>query len=82
MKAKIIKIQEKASRYGKYFYYIFFKDESGKSSRTCIYPQYRNYARWQGIIERFFKSEGEVWVEGLNLKGERLVDADSLVGII
>ena len=77
IKAKIIKIEEKTSRCGGIFYYVFFKNTEGKSFRTCIFPRCGNYKRWQPIIEKFFKNDGELWLDGLVLKGKGLIDADS-----
>ena len=79
MRAKIVKIEEKDSKYGGFFYFIFFKGEDGKSYRTCVYPRYGNFKRWQPVINDFTKDGiKEIWLDGLVKKGERLIDADSL----
>lgn len=78
MRAKIIKVVEKDSRYGGCFYYIFFKGEDGKNYKSCVYPQCGNYKRWAEIIQRYLKEPAEIWLRGLVLKGEKLIDADSL----
>ena len=41
--ATITKIKNLKSKYGKKFYYVFFKYEAGKNYKTCIYPNMRNY---------------------------------------
>lgn len=76
MKAKIIKVNEQKSFLGQSFYYLFFKGEDGRSYRTCAYPQFGNYPRWQKFIE-LYRQGREVWLEGLNLKSKNLIDADS-----
>jgi len=78
MKAKIIKIKEVSSRYGGICYAIFFKTDGGRSLRTWVGQSYGNFKRWWPVIELFSKSPGEVWLDGLSLKGDRLIDADSL----
>ena len=88
MKAKILKIESKPSKYSRDlpFYYIFLKSDTGKSYRTCASPIYRNYPRWKGIVEHFNNAkQEEVWLGGLmtkTVKGEEIVDADSLVVIM
>jgi len=82
MKAKITKIQEKPSKYGGMFYYVFFKsdDPPPNSFKTCIYPQNANFQRWLEPIRAYFTGQ-EVWLDNLILKGnrqKRLIDADSL----
>lgn len=76
MKAKILKIERKPSRYGGWFYYAFFKGEDGRSYRSCIYPNCGNYARWRSVIENYKENE-EVWLSNLVLRGKGLIDADS-----
>jgi len=71
MKATLVKIQKKPSRYGGYFFYVFFKTKSGKSYYSCIYPKMRNYKVWKAYLR-----EGIV-LSGLHIKSGRLVDADS-----
>ena len=76
MKAKIIKVNEQKSFLGQSFYYLFFKSIEGKSYRTCAYPQFGNYPRWHKFIQKHQAGQ-EVWLDGLNLKGKNLIDADS-----
>jgi len=79
MKAKITKIDEKPSKFGGLFYFIFFKLEDGHSAKTCIYPNYGNARRWLPEIGKWkaaLKEGREVWLDGLMLRGN-LVDADS-----
>jgi hypothetical protein len=71
MKATITKIEKKASRYGGYFFYAFFKDEKGKSYYTCLYPKMRNYVNWKPYMKEGTK------LKNLRVKKGRLLDADS-----
>lgn len=71
MKATLLKIQKQASRMGGHFYYAFFKGEDGKSYRTCLYPQYGNFKRWEGFL-----TKQNVVLDNLQMKG-KLIDADS-----
>lgn len=71
MKATLVKLQKKPSRYGGWFYYAFFKAKNGKSYYSCIYPKMRNYATWKPYLR-----EGIV-LSGLRIKSGRLIDADS-----
>jgi hypothetical protein len=82
MKAKVLKIKEISSRYGGICYAIFFKTDGGRSLRTWVAQNYGNFKRWWPVIDSFFKSSGEIWLDGLSLKGDRLVDADSLFTIV
>jgi len=82
MKAKIIKIKEVSSRSGRICYAIFFKTEGGRSLRTWVSKEYRNFTRWQPVVCSFFTNPKEIWLDGLSLKGDRLVDADSLFTIV
>ena len=79
MMLQAIKVEEKESRYGGKFYYLFFKDPNAaqgtRSFRTCIYPQYGNFRRWQPVVEAVKRGE-EVLLINLCKRG-RLVDADS-----
>lgn len=76
MRAKIISIEKYPSRHGGVFYYVFFSDMAGHSYRTCLYPACRNWQRWRVVVEKF--NQGcEIWLDGLKLKKEGLVDADS-----
>lgn len=75
MKAKITKIQKKPSRYGGFFYHVFFSD-GDKSYYSYIYPKMRNFARWKKVLE-----EGIV-LTGLKVMENRLVDADSRFTVV
>ena len=57
MKAKIIGFEKRDSKYGGHFFYIFFKDEDGKSYRTCADPKCRNFNRWMKLMP----TDKEVW---------------------
>ena len=71
MKATLLKTQETTSKFGGKFYYAFFKDALGKSYRSCLYPNYGNFARWRSFIGK----QGII-LDGLIAKGT-MVDADS-----
>ena len=72
MMLTVLKIEERRSKFGGIFYYLFAKDEQGKSYRTCLYPQYGNFRRWRTIIQ---KGTGTV-IDNVICKGQ-LIDADS-----
>ena len=80
MKAKIVKIREEDSRHGGRVYHIFFKTENGKSLRTYVYKNCRNYNRWAGIIQRYLEKQTEIWIKNFLILNEKkkLIDADSL----
>ncbi len=71
MRATLLKTQEGTSKYGGKFYYAFFKSESGKSYRSCLYPNCGNFKRWAGFIGR-----KEVILDNL-VEKENIIDADS-----
>ena len=73
-------IKERESKYGGRFYYVYFKEyESGKSYKTCLSPNYRNYKNWRSLIESF--KDKVVEVENARANGN-LIDADSTPKII
>ena len=79
MIATIIKIQKKSSRYGGFFFYVFFKSvDNKKSYYSCLYPKMRNFARWKQVMD--------VGVTLSNLKlckdKTNLIDADSKFQIV
>lgn len=78
MKAKITKVQKNKSKFGGDFFYVFFKDEAGKSYKTCLYPKYHNFARWDKIVKECVAARElpEVWLDNLLAAGN-LVNADS-----
>ena len=77
MEARIMKVDEKRSRYGGNFYYVFFKDLStGKSMRTCIDPKMGNYRRWHGFLEPGIVLGNLRTI--IRRNGSELIDADSL----
>jgi hypothetical protein len=49
----VLKIEQKPSRFGGKFWYVFLKTDTGKSFRTCIYPNFGNYKRcgWDKVIQ-------------------------------
>lgn len=70
MRAEITGIEKRTSKYGGFFYYVFFRGD-GKSFRSCLDPKCQNFGRWEKLLK-----VGNV-IEGLELKGPGLVDADS-----
>lgn len=74
MRALITKVEEKPSKFGGVFYYCFLKSDKGKSYKTCLYPNFRNFGRWKSVIEK--ARQEEVWLTGL-IERNGLVDADS-----
>lgn len=77
MIAKIIKIQKKASRYGGFFYHVFFKG-GGQSYFSYIYPKMRNFARWKKVLKVGFMLSGLRVMD----KNKRLIDADSRFSVV
>ena len=77
MQARIMKVDEKRSKYGGIFYYVFFKDtETGQSIRSCIDPKMGNYKRWHEFL-----APGVVLGNLRTITrrdGSTLIDADSL----
>jgi hypothetical protein len=71
MRATLLKTEWHKSNMGGDFAYLFFKCEDGKSRRSCLYPRYGNFKRWQE-----FMGKTGVILENLNIKGN-LIDADS-----
>jgi hypothetical protein len=72
MKATLLRIEKHPSKFGKEFYYFFFKCADGKSRRSCIYPTYGNFQRWKHLINTVLPIE----LDNLLMKGN-LIDADS-----
>ena len=81
MRAKVIKIVERPSKYGSRFYYMFFKSEDGKSFRTCLSPVCNNFARWRKVIDDCSAGK-EVLLDKLTVLGKGLIDADSVFKIM
>jgi len=74
MIATITKIQKKRSRYGGYFFYVFFTSADNKKSYySCLYPKMRNFARWKKIMDIGTTLTNLKLVKGK----DKLVDADS-----
>ena len=76
MRAKIIKFEEQPSKHGGIFYYLFMADGQGRSYRTCLYPAYRNFKRWEPVLEAF-RAGKEIWLDGLIERSKGFVNADS-----
>ena len=76
MRAQITSFKQQQSKYGDTFFYVFFKDQNGKSFRSCIYQNMRNFAKWKNVLKN-----GMV-LDNLTLKDKGLIDADSQFHII
>ena len=83
MIAKILKYDKHPSKHGGDFYYIFFKDKTGKSAKTCAATNMRNFNRWKQVLWAFDRAgeNEEVWLKGLVWKNKtnKLISADSLI---
>lgn len=77
MELVILKMSDwKPSKHGNMYRFLFMKDEkTGKSYRTCIFKDMRNYSRWVNLME-----VGNV-IAGCRSRGAKsnLIDADSQV---
>ena len=73
-------IQERPSKHGGIFYYMFFTNENGESLRVNAYPKLRNFRNWKPFLTT---TRGAV-VGGLKkLKGyDNLIDGNSRPVII
>lgn len=70
MKAEVTKIETKKSHRGGYFKYVFFKSlVDGKSYRSCISDEFRNYKYWVNV------KVGQI-LDNLIVR-DKIVDADS-----
>ena len=76
MTAQITSYKTQQSKYGDTFYYVFFKDDQGKSLRSCIYQNMRNFIKWKNVLQ-----SGMV-LSNLKLKRKGLIDADSNFNIV
>tara|TARA_R100000278_G_C5475538_1_gene166296 strand:+ start:185 stop:484 length:300 start_codon:yes stop_codon:yes gene_type:complete len=76
MKLQITSFKKQKSKYGDTFFYVFFKDQDGKSLRSCIYQNMRNFAKWKNVL-----IPGMV-LSNISLKQKGLVDADSHFNIV
>lgn len=73
---------EKPSKNGGVYQYVFFRLEDNSSARTHIVKGFRNYARWLPIMQAFKNNpQKEVVVKGLVLKSKGTINADSMVAI-
>lgn len=75
MELTILKVSPlRPSKYGKKYRYVFMKDEKeGRSYKTVLFEDMRNYQRWQHLLE-----PGNV-IAGCRVKKGNLIDADSQV---
>lgn len=84
---ELLKIDKHASRYGGYFYYLFFKDKAaGKSYKTCVADNCRNFSKWAFIIyakdqDGNFKMIGRLF-GNMYTKSEKLINADSMPELV
>lgn len=78
--AKTLRITKTSSKYGGSFFYLFLKGVDGKSYRTCLYPNCRNFSRWRRII-KMAENNKEIWLTGLRERKKGLIDADSKMEI-
>lgn len=60
---------------------MFLRLDNGKSARTYIDPQNKNSKRWKEIVSRVDNGK-EVEIQGVIMKRNDLVNADSFVEII
>lgn len=75
MELTILKVTDwKTSKHGGRYKYVFMKDEAtGKSYKTCVFENMRNYQRWNSIIQ-----PGNL-IAGCRVRKGNLIDADSQV---
>lgn len=71
--AIITKIEKKNSKFGGYFYYIFFKSSKNYSYFSCIYPKFKNWSRWKKVMKKGITLSNLRLVEGK----KNLINADS-----
>ena len=66
---------------GRDIFQMFLRLETGKSARTYIDPQNRNSKRWKEIVSKV-ENGHNVDIQGIVMKRDDLVNADSFVEII
>ena len=69
---QVLKIKREKSKRGNYYFdYVFFKSlTNGKSYKTCISPEFRNYRWWKDIKVGDFIEVNDNMIRG------NLIDAD------
>jgi len=73
MKATLLRIEQRPSKYNSsLFYYFFFKGEDGKSYRSCIDPACGNFRRWS----RFIGCNLPIVLGNLRVLKSNIIDAD------
>ena len=77
MKATVLNFSKSNSKYGGYFYYMFFKGDNEKSYRSCISSTCRNYSNWSEIIDRNMIGAELDNLKIITKKGKEVIDADS-----
>lgn len=77
----LLKVVERESKYGDKFYYAFFKGTDGKSYRSCLYPNMRNFSKWKDLVDRYIDSHNsceKAVLKNLVVRGgSNQIDADS-----
>jgi len=79
MRLKVLKISEHQSKRNPdfRFKYVFFKSlDNGKSYRTCISEEFRNYRWWRDV------KVGDILEVNDNMIYKNLIDADTIPKII
>ena len=77
MRAIYLKHTKRPSQFGGFFYYIFLKCEDGRSYRTCIGDNFRNFIKWDNIIKNAESGDELINLRTKLYKGEMIIDADS-----
>ena len=77
-----MKIVKKPSRFGGHFYYLYLKDpaDGGKSYKSCLSSNYRNFGHWRNIINRFNPDgEFDYLITNAKVKNSKtnVIDADN-----
>ena len=79
MELKVLKIVKYRSKRNPdyFFYYIFFKSlNNGKSYKTCISDEFRNYRWWKGIDVGNIIEVNDEMIRG------NLIDADAIPKVL
>jgi len=80
---ELLRIDKHESKYGGFFYYLFFRDKAGnKSYKTCVAENCRNFGKWRYIIfnqdsEGNYKMIGRIF-GNMYLKDSHTINADSM----
>lgn len=78
MNATFVKIGKPyKSKHGGHWFHIYFTGEDGKSYRTALFENMRNFNNWKNVLE--YAKRGDI-ISNLKTKlynGKPIVDADS-----